>query len=98
MIRHIVLFSFKKEMLDDDVRKADNLFKTLPHKIEEIMDFESGINISPEGLNKGFTHAYNLSFSDEKTRDIYLNHKDHKLFSESIADKLEDVLVIDYKI
>ncbi len=98
MIKHIVLFSFKPDVSQKIIEEADNLFKALPRLINEIQDFEAGINISPENLNKGFTHAYCLSFSAEGTRDVYLEHKDHKVFSGYVGDLLEDVLVIDYEI
>lgn len=98
MIKHIVLFSFKKDISLKRIEEADNFFKKLPRLIDGIQDFESGINISPEKLNKGFTHAYLLTFHSESTRDTYLVHKDHIFFTELIKDLIDDVVVFDYKV
>lgn len=98
MIRHIVLFSFKSDIDIEKIIKADESFKNLSQLIPEILSFESGLNISPEGLNKGFTHAYQLSFDSEDTRDLYLNHNDHLAFSKSVQNVIVDVLVFDYLI
>ncbi len=98
MLKHIVLFSFKEEIDEIEITRVDNLFKELPGKIDDIIDFDSGINISPENLNKGFTHAYCLSFFNETTRDLYLVHEKHQDFSLKIKDLLRDVLVFDYEI
>lgn len=98
MVKHIVLFSFRKNLSPEKIIEADSLFRRLPQLISEIQDFESGINISPENLNKGYTHAYLLSFPTENARDKYLIHKDHVSFTEVIKDLIEDVLVFDYKV
>ncbi|MDO1502682.1 Dabb family protein [Winogradskyella maritima] len=40
--------------------------------------YEWGTNNSPEGLDKGFTHAFFLTFKSEEDRAIYLPHPDTK--------------------
>ena len=95
-LRHVVLFKFKEDATDIEIVKAEKAFANLPSKIEQIKGFEWGLNISPENLNKGFTHGYLLTFSSEKDRDLYLPHPDHKAFGEIIQPILEDVFVVDY--
>ena len=95
-LRHLVLFKFKETASSADIIKVEKAFANLPSKIEEINGFEWGINISPENLNKGFTHGFLLTFSSEEDRDIYLPHPDHKAFGKIIEPILEDVLVVDY--
>ena len=95
-LRHLVLFKFKETASSADIIKVEKAFANLPSKIEEINGFEWGINISPENLNKGFTHGFLLTFSSEEDRDIYLPHPDHKAFGMIIKPILEDVLVVDY--
>lgn len=95
-LRHLVLFKFKKSATAADIIKTEKAFADLPSKIEEIIEFEWGINISPENLNKGFTHGFLLTFSSEEDRDLYLPHPDHKAFGKIIEPFLEDVLVVDY--
>ena len=95
-LRHVVLFKFKEAATEIEIVKAEKAFANLPSKIEQIKGFEWGLNISPENLNKGFTHGYLLTFSSEKDRDLYLPHPEHKAFGEIIQPILEDVFVVDY--
>ena len=95
-LRHVVLFKFKETATETDIKKIKDAFVALPSKIKEIKDFEWGTNNSPEGLDKGFTHCFFVTFYDEKGRDIYLPHPDHKAFTDIVGPHLEDVLVLDY--
>ena len=95
-LRHVVLFSFKNDAAPEDIAKAEEAFATLPSKIPQIREFEWGLNNSPEGLDKGFTHCFFLTFDSEKDRAIYLPHPDHKAFGAVLGSVLKDVLVVDY--
>ncbi len=96
LLRHVVLFAFKAESSEADIHSVEAAFNALPGKISEIYGYEWGLNNSPEGLNKGFTHAYFLTFKSEADRAVYLPHPDHKAFGEALGPHLEDVLVVDY--
>ena len=96
VLRHVVLFRFREATPGDTIRKIETAFRALPGKIPQIRDFEWGINNSPEGLDKGFTHCFFLTFSSEADRSVYLPHPDHKAFGELLGPWLEDVLVVDY--
>ncbi len=96
ILRHVVLFKFKEGTSVENINKVEAAFNALPSKIKEIQDFEWGINNSPEGLDKGFTHCFLLTFKSEEDRAIYLPHPNHKAFGEVLTPYLEDVLVIDY--
>lgn len=95
-LRHIVLFKFKETTTSENIKKVENTFAALPSKIKEIKAFEWGTNNSPEGLDKGFTHSFVVTFDSEEGRAIYLPHPDHQAFVEVLKPHLEDVLVIDY--
>ena len=96
LLRHVVLFKFKNGTSEADVKKVEEAFTALPSKIPQIAGYEWGLNNSPEGLEKGFTHCFFLTFESEKDRAIYLPHPDHKAFGEVLGPHLDDVLVIDY--
>ena len=96
MLRHVVLFKFKESATPEDIATVEAAFKKLPAKIPEIKGFEWGTNNSPEGLDKGFTHCFFLSFENEEGRATYLPHPDHKAFGDVLGPHLEDVLVVDY--
>ena len=98
MIKHIVLLRFKSELIPALVNEHEIQFQALGAKIPEILGLEWGLNVSTEGLTKGFSHCFHLCFKDAETRDRYLVHPEHQGFSESIKPSLEDVLVVDYEI
>lgn len=95
-LRHVVLFKFKEDADAAAIRKVEEAFAALPGKIPEIRDFEWGTNNSPEGLDKGFTHCFILTFDSEEDRAVYLPHPDHKAFGALLGDILDDVTVVDY--
>lgn len=96
MLRHAVFFSFKDSSTKDDIQGVVDAFKMLPKKIDSIIDFQCGVNNSPEGLDDGFTHCFLLTFADEVGRAKYLPHPDHKAFGDVLRPHMEDVFVIDY--
>lgn len=95
-LRHVVLFKFKESATAADIKKVEEAFSALPGKIPQIQDYEWGTNNSPEGLDKGFTHCFFLTFDSEEDRAVYLPHPDHKAFGAILGPYLEDVLVVDY--
>ena len=95
-LRHVVLFSFNETSTDVDIKKVEAAFIDLPNKISEIKSFEWGLNNSPEGLNKGLTHCFFLTFDSEEARSKYLPHPAHKAFGEVLKPHMKDVLVLDY--
>jgi hypothetical protein len=96
VLRHVVMFKFKEDASKDDIRKVREAFSALPSKIPQIADYEWGTNNSPEGLDKGFTHVFFLTFKSDEDRAVYLPHPDHKAFGEVLGPHLDDVLVLDY--
>ena len=95
-LRHVVLFKFKESATRVEVEKVEAAFIELPSKIKEIKGFEWGLNNSPEGLNKGFTHCFFVTFDTEVDRSMYLPHPAHLAFVELLSPHLEDLLVLDY--
>lgn len=96
VLRHVVLFKFKDGTSTEDIKKVEDAFHALPSKIPQIAGYEWGINNSPEGLDKGFTHIFFLTFNSEEDRAIYLPHPDHKAFGDVLGPHLDDVHVMDY--
>lgn len=96
VLRHVVIFKFKEGTSANDLQSITTAFSQLPNKIVEIKDFEWGLNNSPEGLEKGFTHCFLVTFESEADRDTYLPHPDHKAFVDLASPFIADVLVVDY--
>ena len=95
-LRHVVLFSFKDEASTDAVDKVVADFGKLPGQIPGIVSYEWGTNVSPEGLNDGFTHCFTLTFAGKEERDGYLVHPAHEAFVKTLGSCLERSLVLDY--
>jgi len=97
MIRHVVLFKFKPETSAATLRSIEAAFGRLPQETGLIDGFEWGINSSPAGKDKGFTHAFVMGFPDAAARDAYLPHPAHRAFVAGARPHIEDALVIDYE-
>jgi isopropylmalate/homocitrate/citramalate synthase len=95
-LRHVVLFNFKDSTEMTTLREIENAFAALPSKIPSIRDFEWGVNNSTEGLDKGLSHCFLVTFGSEEDRDIYLPHPAHQEFVAMIGPYVEDVTVVDY--
>ena len=95
-LRHVVAFKFKSDVEPSQIAEVVDEFRALRNSIDAIVSFETGTNVSPEKLNKGFTHCFVLTFRNEKDRDAYLVHPAHKAFGQSLGPVLDDVLVIDF--
>ena len=96
VLRHNVLFKFKEDTAAADIRKIEQAFCALPAKIGAIYDFEWGTDVGVEGLSKGFTHCFFVTFENEDGRAEYLPHPAHKAFGALLGPHLEEVIVIDY--
>jgi len=95
-LRHVVLFAFKDDASYDDVDAIVAGFAALPSSIPGIAAYEWGTNVSPEGLNDGFTHCFTLTFASAQDRDAYLVHPAHRRFVETLKPALAKSLVLDY--
>ena len=96
VLRHVVLFKFKEGTTEGQLKAITDAFSALPGKIKEIKDYEWGLNNSPEGLNKGLTHCFFVTFRSEADRAVYLPHPEHKAFVALASPFIADVVVVDY--
>ncbi len=96
LLRHIVLFKFKADITEAQIDEVVDAFAHLPGRIDTIVDFDWGTDVSVEGKAAGFTHGFVVSFRDAAGRDAYLPHPAHLEFVRIVKDRLEDVLVFDF--
>lgn len=96
LLQHLVLIAFKADCsLTEiaEVKEAANALKEIPG----VGAFRFVENVSPEGLNKGYTHCLTLTFEEEKVRDeVYLPHPIHQDFVTFFVPKTKAVLVFDH--
>ena len=96
LLRHVVLFKFKKESTPEDIQKVVTAFAALPKQIDTIVDFEWGTDVGVENLSDGFTHCFLVTFRSTEARDAYLPHPAHKKFVDLVKPHLEKPFVVDY--
>src|SRR5687768_50859 len=96
VLRHVVFFKFKAGTSEEQLKTITDAFAALPKKIEAIREFEWGTDVGVEGLSKGFTHCFFVTFADAAGRDAYLPHPAHKEFVDLVKPHLDDVCVVDY--
>jgi len=95
-VHHLVLATFKP----GHETKASGLFSALAAlqtKLPGMTGYRFGANVSPEGLNQGFTHGFVMTFVDAAARDQYLVHPDHEQVKVDFLPYVEKVLVFDFE-
>ena len=96
LLQHLVLISFLDESTSKEIAAVKQAAESLK-KIPGVTALQFAVNVSPEGLDKGYTHCLTMSFADEKVRDeVYLPHPLHQDFVAFFVPKTKAVLVFDY--
>jgi hypothetical protein len=98
MIRHIILIKFKATAKINEIKELRASFKSMPSKVEGVHSVEWGLNDSPEGKNKNYTHIVLMNFVDDAGRDNYLPHAEHCELKKLFSPILEDLIVLDYTV
>lgn len=96
VLRHVVMYKFKETATPQQVQEVIDTFSALPSKIDTIVGYECGTNVSTEGKSEGLTHIFVVSFKDEAGRDKYLTHPAHLEYVNVAKDRREKAVVIDY--
>ena len=93
---HLVLIKFKKEITSQQFQKiTDGAYCLQVIPGVEQLNFKQ--NISPEGLDRGFTHSLTMKFRSANDRDsTYLPHPIHQKFVDSFLPLTESVIVYDF--
>jgi hypothetical protein len=96
VLRHMVLYKFKEGLEPAVIQEVVDAFAALPAKIDTIVGFEHGANVSQEGKSDGFTHCFVVSFRNEQGLATYLDHPAHQDYVKVVRDRREKVVVFDY--
>mgnify|MGYP000028713797 CR=1 FL=1 len=102
MIRHMVLTRFRADVPAKERLSIFAQLAALEGVTPGWIKFHAGEDASPEALNKGFAHGFCVDFKDEKARDAYLAHEDHKVAGARLVAALdaglEGLLVFDLEL
>jgi hypothetical protein len=96
VLRHIVMYKFKDDLPAAQVQEVIDAFAGLPKKVNTIIDFEHGTNVSKEGKSEGFTHVFVVTFKNEKDLADYLVHPAHADYVKVVQGRRDKVIVFDY--
>lgn len=96
-VKHIAFFKFKPDRTPADIAEVFRLIEDLPRQIPGILSLSWGPNISPEGLDQGYTHSFVMTFRDAAARDAYLPHPVHQAAVQKVVPQLESVIVCDHE-
>jgi len=89
MITHAVLLRVKPSVPKDEVERVFAALAGLGRRIPGLESFAGGAYFSPEGMNKGFTHGFVMTFADAAARDAYLPHPEHEKVKAQVLEILD---------
>ncbi|MBM3991027.1 MAG: Dabb family protein [Planctomycetes bacterium] len=100
MITHVVLLRIRRDVSQAKVDAVFAALADLRTRIPGLLSFSGGAYTSPEGLNRGFTHGFVMTFEDAASRDAYLPHPDHEMVKAIVLNVLDGgvdgVVAFDY--
>lgn len=89
MIRHTVFVKFPAATRPAAIAALFGALDDLRALVPGMQHFTAGANVSPEGLARGFTHAFVADFVDAAARDAYLVHPAHRAAGARLVDAAE---------
>ena len=95
MILHVVLIKPNPAADPPAIEELRDFLAGLPAKIPGIVDYRFGTNVSPEGLGRGYSHGFLMTFADAAARDAYLPHPEHLKVRPLMDAVAAEVLVFD---
>ncbi len=97
-VHHIVLVDFRADVPAGELRHVLREFEQLPARIPGVIGFQWGTDNSPEGLQKGFTHGFFMTFESAEALEAYLPHPEHQAFVKILRPAAEKLFVFDFHI
>jgi hypothetical protein len=101
MIVHLVLLKVRADVPAARVAEVFAEIGALREEIAGIVDYAWGPYSSPEGLNRGFTHGFSMTFTDAAHRDLYLPHPAHEVVKAHVvailAGGVDGALAFDFE-
>lgn len=99
-VSHLVLLRLRE---DADASTLFAELAALRHLIPGLRTFSGGPNTSPEGIARGYTHSFAMTFESAAARDAYLPHPEHVRVKALVLAALADaaphaVVAIDHDI
>ena len=94
MIIHIVLFQFKKENKEQNIKKVSEMLEALPEKVPTLKSMEVGLNYSDS--ERAMDLSLVATFDNKVGLEQYATHPDHMKVVEYIKGVVTESRVVDY--
>jgi len=97
MLVHIVSWrvnDIEGKTKEEVIAQVKETLEALPPQIEEIIDYEVGVNISRSP--RAFDVILYSTFADEAALDRYRVHPEHKKVIELFKELMKETTVVDY--
>jgi hypothetical protein len=88
-VKHVVLLKFKKDTSADKIKEIFGALAGLRNRVRGLLDFAGGAYSGSEGLGRGYTHGFVMTFQDASCRDLYLPDPAHKTVVDLLLPQLE---------
>lgn len=99
MIRHCVLIRPASDAAAADFPEVLAALARLGDRLPGMLAFAGGPDVSPEGMQRGYAHAFTIDFADAAARDAYLADPEHKALGARLTAAAEGgrdgILVVD---
>jgi len=101
LFRHIVLYTYKKEISPSDIAKIYHELDVISARLPGRISYSWGAYDSHEGRNKGYTHALIADFEDKAARDAFINDPVRIAFSKKevlprMVDGVNSIVSFDF--
>jgi hypothetical protein len=97
-VKHVALIKFRQGTSEEQTQQVFEQLMDLSEEVPGVEDYVAGVNNSPEGLNKGYTHGFVMTFTNAAARDAYLTHSEHERVKASVLPLVEEVLILDFEV
>jgi hypothetical protein len=97
-VEHLVLLKFKPNVPRATIDELFAQLAELQSLIPGIRRFAGGPYASGEGLNRGYTEGFVMTFDSPAARDVYLPHPEHERVKSAILPHIDDVVAFDFEV
>jgi len=94
MLKHVVLFKFKKGAPEPAIAEIENGIAQLPSAIAEILELESGRDVIHS--ERSYDFALVSGFESLESMQRYQVHPSHQKLLVKIKEHCESILVVDF--
>ncbi len=96
MIKHVVMWKFKEEGKEENIKKAKELLLSLPSVISQIKKMNVYVDVSHTEMSMDF--MLDTEFESMSDLNTYAVHPEHVKVSQFIRSVIESRVVLDSEI